>query len=230
MTAVAYTPEVEGGVCVPKLLGRGNGIQVAAGEGLEPTQQIPSRQSTVPSVPSSANMGKLAKEFGVIRIGESPKPSASSREKVKRNTTQAQPHPLANQTTHPPCLGPTHENARHTLVIFLDQERSMLPAVRFPNIRLENVPQSGGSEECLWLTNEILATLPEWLDHSAVKLRFSQSLFPMEASSHVTWNKDSFEWCENGKYWSFGIYAFMHLFLGELNKHYQLSLYVNYIS
>jgi len=198
MTTVAYTPEVEGGVCVPKLLGRGNGIQVVSREGLEPTQQIQSRRSTVLSVPSSANMGKLAKEFGAIKISESPKPS-SSREKVKRNTTQAE--------SHPPFLGPTHENAKHELTIVLHQGSSILPAVDFPNITLENVPQLGGSQECLWLTSEILATLPEWLDRSAVKLRFFQSPFTRGGSSHVTWNKDSFRWSEGGKCWWLSIYA-----------------------
>lgn len=34
MTTVAYTPEVEGGICVPKLFGRGNGIMVDYEEGV----------------------------------------------------------------------------------------------------------------------------------------------------------------------------------------------------
>jgi len=202
MTAVAYTPEVEGGVCVPKLLGGGNGIQVVYGEGLEPTQQIPSRQSTVPSVPSSANTGKLATALAAMKMGENPEPLASIRAAaVESNATQAEPHP--------PLLGPTHENARHELTIILHQESSILPAVSFPSIRLKNVPQSGGSQECLWLTSEVLATLPEWLDRSAVKLRFYQSLFTMGTSSHVAWNKDSFRWLESDKYWWLSIHAFI---------------------
>ena len=197
-TTVAYMPEVEGGVCVPKLLGGGNGITVVYLEGLEPTQPTASRQSAVPlSVPTSVSM--LAKEVDAMKIGENLEFSVSSRAEVNGNQAQVQSHPL--------CPGPTHENARHTLVIWLAQERSILPAVTFQNIRLENVPQSGGPQQCLWLESEILARLPEWLDRSAVKLKLFHFSLKSEATSHLTWTKDSFQWSEHLKYWSLSIHA-----------------------
>ncbi|KAF8448596.1 hypothetical protein BGX38DRAFT_1270192 [Terfezia claveryi] len=177
MTTVAYTPEVKGGVCVPKLLGRGNDITIDYEEGLEPAQPTASRQSTVPgNVPSAANMGKLSKEVAAMKIGENP-PTL-------------------------PRSPPTHENANHTILIKFNQDDSMSPRINFPVISIENVPQSGGSQEILWLKSEILARLPEWLDHSAVKLKFPQNL---HGSPDVTWNKDSFKWYESNKYWMFVI-------------------------
>lgn len=192
MTTVAYTPEVKGGVCVPKLLGRGNNIMIRYEKGLEPAQPTASRQSTVPgNVPSSANVGKLAKAVAAIKFGENP--SASSKANVKS----------INNTQPPPCP-PTHENANHTILISFKQDDSMSPRINFPVIRIENVPQSGGSQELLWLKGEAFAGLPEWLDRSAVKLQFSQYL---RESPYVTWNKDSFEWYESGKNWMFHITA-----------------------
>ncbi|RPB24396.1 hypothetical protein L211DRAFT_848723 [Terfezia boudieri ATCC MYA-4762] len=190
MTTVAYTPEMKGGVCVPKLLGRGNGIQIVYGEGVQSTA---SRQSTIPA--SVGNMGKPVKQVGAMQISENLEPSASSR------ATQAHPET--------PCPGPAHENAKHVLVLIFQQEMSISPEVYFPIIALENVPQSGDYEECLWLESEILAKLPKWLDHSQVKLGFSYFGFQGGVGSRITWNKDSFSWSEGNKEWILNVAAYI---------------------
>jgi len=198
MTTVAYTPEVEGGVCVPKLLGEGNGIKVVYGEGLEPTRYTPWRQSTIPEgVPSSANMGKLAKAIDAMKIGENLEPSASSRAKVKRNKTPPRPHP------------PTHENANHEILISLRQDDSMSPRINFPWIILKDVPQCGGRQESMWVESEILARLPDWLDPSTVNLRLRNTYIsaPVSSLDHLTWNEDSFSWSEGNKDWTMSISA-----------------------
>jgi len=250
MTTVAYTPEVEDGVCVPKLLGGGNDIKVVY-EGLELTQDTPRRQPMVleRATPFATRMGNLATEVDSLQTSENPESSASSRAVVKRTRAQARSHPprppsantraavkrertlshppcppsasiraavkingvvKRNRTqarSHPPCPGPTHDNANHVLNIFLVQERSILPAVSFPSIRLGNVPKSGGPQECLWLESEVLARLPEWIDRSTVKLGFARSLCHVRADSRITWNEDSFRWSEDCKYWALHITA-----------------------
>ncbi|KAF8448594.1 hypothetical protein BGX38DRAFT_1142709 [Terfezia claveryi] len=195
MSTVAYTPEVKGGICVPKLFGRGNGIMIDYEEGLEPAQPTASRQSTVSgNVPSSANMGKLAKAVAAMKIGENP--SASSTENVKSNKTQPRPPP------------PTHENTNHVMIVNIGQVNSISPRVRFSTISIENVPTCGGLRECLWLESEILARLPDWLDPLTVKLSLLGSVFSTRSSDfRMTWNEDSFRWSESTGQWLKTIYA-----------------------
>ena len=83
----------------------------------------------------------------------------------------------------------------------------MLPAIQFPEIIFDNVPQSGASQECQWLRSGILARLPEWVDHSTVELAFAQTVFSLDQASSVTWNEDSFVWCEDFGYWLLSFHA-----------------------
>ncbi|KAF8429786.1 hypothetical protein EV426DRAFT_582791 [Tirmania nivea] len=184
-TTVAYTPKVEGGVCVPKLLGRGNGVTIVYGQGLaqsEPTQPITGHPT---------HLGELASQLDVMKIGENFEPSASNRANLKRNETQSRSHP------------PSHENASHAMYIILMQNGSTPPRIRFEDFWLQNVPRCGGRQESIWLKSEILARLPDWLDPSTVQLDFSTDVFDSVSiiDSHITWNEDSFYWSENTKRW-----------------------------
>jgi len=193
VTTVAYAPEVEGGVCVPKLLGGDNGVEIVYGEGLaQPEQSLPvaRRQSmAVERAPTSVNIGKLTQAMVAIKINE---PSAMAI--VKRNQPRPQPQ------THLPA----HENANHEMLVSVRQDDHSSPQIIFSPITLRNVPQCGGYQESMWVESEILANLPDWLDPSTVKLRLSQTTSSLDP---LTWNRDHFCWYEGSKRWLIQITA-----------------------
>ena len=190
-TAAAYAPEVEGGVCVPKLLGGGNGIKVIYKEGLEPAQHIPRCQSMAPwhTPPVATSISNMATGADAMRISENLQPLPSSRAVGGIEQPQARSHP------------PTHKNANHAMIVHIYQHMPMFPYTSFPSFTITDVPQAGGLQESLWLEGEVLTRLPEWLDRSKVLLMFARSIFGEAASPHASWNRDSFRWYEISQCW-----------------------------